>query len=271
MVLCPCLSRQILLMSIYIHKNNILYNFSTSDPQESKTKGLMEVIEALKHESRSKELVLHLNKIKAITDISCHQQLCGKSLLHHIVVYLNNDYLEIALKHNIDPWCKNSDDGKLALHAAIEGGKAPMTRLLLKEMRTNNECLQDLTQELIQKLLSNEVPVEKREQNIDYKSCLEAILSEDAIIGRITQLNWMDKSDPLVRALLISKGEFKRLIEEKSKLRILPGQTGNNKNSLLIACTIVVKITLKPCSQDSISPVHGSSSSYSFILLLKVF
>ena len=166
--------------------------------------------------------------------ISSDQQINNKSLLHCIVCNLESKELSIGLGRGLNPWCKNDEDGKLPLHAAVERGDHVMCVILMEAMKNSMQqgqnSLKEQSFELLQKAISNQIPIERRGKSINHNLCLEILLNDDTVCGELKDENNVDKKEDLMDYVSRDQnGEPKRILEEKMNLRFL-GTNDGNKN-----------------------------------------
>jgi ankyrin repeat protein len=150
-----------------------------------------------------------------------------KSVLHHMIVVLDSTKLKNLLQSGVNPWIRNVDDGKLALHRALARGSSETVQILLKHMNINRKSvhndLKSDTFSLLQAVLCNAPTVEANDKTstADYLKCLDVLLISGA------ELNMKQTSpdgDRDLEQLLswLNNVAMKRLVAEKTNLKVTP-------------------------------------------------
>ena len=109
-----------------------------------------------------------------------------KSLLYHIVEFVDVTVLEQLLIQEVNPWIINIDNSKIPLHAALVRGNIKVVELLLHYMKdpvsdNNIIDLRNYTFSLLQSLLCNTQQETCRlpESNVDHVKCFKALISDE--------------------------------------------------------------------------------------------
>lgn len=175
------------------------------------------------------ELRSSLSKDSSHNDSIFNKIAGGGTIFYLVVKYLQVKQVEFCLKNGADPWKKNPSDGKLPLHLALENGNVPICQALYRAMgksleETPNQInLEKMNSSLLQKVICNVVPVEKRSKDVDHADCLDLLLHNET--GSVLQVN---TESPSILEFVenLPDCEEKRAIEIKADLRFFPSIAG---------------------------------------------
>jgi len=147
-------------------------------------------------------------------------QLDNKSLLHQVTQLLDIGKLEVCLQDGYDPWVRNKDDEMLPIHISIQNGDYAKTKLLLDAMKLKTEKFNLENLNLLQKVVANHIPIERRGEHLDHNECLKILLEEKRFVrGLNTVKRTNQRNDLLDLVLQHFDKECKRIVEEKVKVR----------------------------------------------------
>lgn len=151
----------------------------------------------------------------------------GRSFLFHVVQKLDLTHVKLCVGDpNSNPWIKNSLDGKLVLHAALERGNIEICQTVLEKLKSRNSIqdpkglsLMNMSFSLLQKALCNNIPIQKRNEKVNHVDCLQNLLEEDTEITTVLgNSNYSCVSSVIDLTKDLHDCEGRRLIEQKIQI-----------------------------------------------------